>query len=44
MSSRGFLYVTELVRDVFREELDKAFGRHKWELDGYDHDIWDLTE
>ena len=43
MSSRGFLYVTENIYYAFEKELNKAFGKGKWTLNGSDYDIWDLT-
>lgn len=32
MSSDGYLYVTEVVRDVLEVELDEKFGKGKWHL------------
>ena len=32
MSSKGFLFITESVRDAFEKELDEAFGKDEWDL------------
>ena len=41
MSARGFLYVTEDIRDIYKKKLDKIFGKNKWELNGNDYnDLW----
>lgn len=42
MSARGFLYITENVRDAFENELDEAFGKGNWNIDGNEYnDLWD---
>jgi len=45
MTAEGVLYIDETCRDKFQKELDKAFGKDKWRLDGsqYSH-IWDVTK
>jgi len=43
MSADGELYLDEDCRDYFRDELDKAFGKDKWNIDAGDYsDCWDL--
>jgi hypothetical protein len=43
MSADGELYVGEDCRDTFAEELDKVFGKEKWNLDVRPFmDIWDM--
>ena len=32
MSSLGYLYVTEVIRDIFEKQLNKVFGKGKWYL------------
>lgn len=45
MTARGTLYIDETCRDVFQKELDKAFGKDKWRLDGGNFgDLWDMAE
>ena len=41
MTAEGILYVDETCRDKFKKELNEAFGKGKWRLDGsqYSH-IW----
>jgi len=42
MSARGFLYMTEEVRDTFEKELDKVFGKGEWEIEGNEYNsLWD---
>lgn len=45
MSARGELYADEVCRDVFQKELNKAFGKHTWRLNGSKFsDLWDERE
>lgn len=45
MSSRGELFVTEDVREKFRNKLNKVFGKEKWELNVGDYyNLWDERE
>ena len=44
MTAQGILYIDEVCRDVFRDDLDKAFGKDKWTLDGTAFDIWDMSQ
>ena len=44
MTAQGITYIDEICRDVFRAELDKAFGKDKWTLDGTAYDIWDMSQ
>ncbi len=42
MSSLGYIYVTEEIRDMFEKKLDKVFGKRKWHLSANEYsDIWD---
>jgi len=42
MSSRGELFITEDIRDTFRDELDAVFGKENWELEANDYcHLWD---
>jgi hypothetical protein len=45
MTADGILYIDEECRDKFEKELDEAFGKDIWRLDGsqYSH-IWDATK
>jgi hypothetical protein len=44
MTAHGTLYIDENCRDVFKDELDKAFGKDRWTLDGNAYDIWDMSQ
>ena len=44
MTSQGITYVDEICRDVFRTELDKAFGKDRWTLGGTAYDIWGMSQ
>jgi len=45
MSSRGELFVTEDVREKFKNKLDKVFGKGRWELAVGDYcNLWDERE
>lgn len=34
MTQEGELYINEVCRDVFEEEMDAVFGKGKWDLHG----------
>jgi hypothetical protein len=45
MTADGILYIDENCRDKFKKELDEAFGKDKWRLDGSNYGyIWNLSE
>lgn len=45
MTADGELFIDEDCRDFFQKELDKAFGKGKWRLDGGKFsDVWDTSE
>jgi hypothetical protein len=44
MTAHGTLYIDENCRDVFKDELDKAFGKDRWALDGTGYGIWDMSQ
>lgn len=44
MTAEGELYINETCRDAFMEELDNAFGKDRWRLDGSEHQVWNMSE
>ena len=45
MSAPGELYITEICSDVFKEQLDKWFGKDRWYLNPSRYaDYWDESE
>jgi len=45
MSADGELYISEVCRDVFEEELSEVFGKGKWrfEVSGFS-DFWNMSD